>query len=241
VICEKQYKSENSGGVIAETRLHDLRNFATVSSIMAGVSVRTISQKLVHANSSTTLLVNSHFIKANDQVWGGTFGGEGNRRDESTYVTYLTTIYRTKQGTLFRSRQCVDARAWFDRDARRHVLLEVRSYHSKRTTKLKHRDGELTSLMQRPGRRPVDPENSGCLSEAHRHRRHGFDGRRVCDTNSTCRYWQCHMCSLLSPASSTLAVRVDETNCPSPCALHVSCNFHQQCRTALHRFIESAG
>jgi hypothetical protein len=83
----------------------------------------------------------------------------------------------------------------------------VRSYDAKRTTKLKHRYRELTSLVQRPGRRPVDPKDFGCLSEAHRYRMHGFDGRRVCDRNSTCRYWLCHVFFLLSPASSTLAVR----------------------------------
>jgi hypothetical protein len=54
--------------VIAEACRHDLRNFTTFGSIMTDVSVRAIAESLTHANPSTTLLADAHFIKANDLV-----------------------------------------------------------------------------------------------------------------------------------------------------------------------------
>ncbi len=49
-------------------RLHDLRHYVATRLIAAGVSVRTVSGRLGHSNSSTTLNVYSHFVEATDQV-----------------------------------------------------------------------------------------------------------------------------------------------------------------------------
>ena len=48
-------------------RLHDLRHYVATRLIGAGVSVRTVSGRLGHANPATTLSVYSHFLQAADQ------------------------------------------------------------------------------------------------------------------------------------------------------------------------------
>ena len=48
-------------------RLHDLRQYVATRLIGAGVSVRTVSGRLGHANPATTLSVYSHFLQAADQ------------------------------------------------------------------------------------------------------------------------------------------------------------------------------
>ena len=50
------------------THLHGLRHFAGTQLIEAGVSVRTVAERLGHANPSTTLGVYSHWISASDQA-----------------------------------------------------------------------------------------------------------------------------------------------------------------------------
>jgi integrase len=51
--------------------LHDLRHFAATTMLVNGVDVRTAAGRLGHANTSTTLDVYSHFVKAADQLAGG--------------------------------------------------------------------------------------------------------------------------------------------------------------------------
>ena len=48
-------------------RLHDLRHYVATRLIAAGVSIRTVSGRLGHANAATTLGVYSHFVEATDQ------------------------------------------------------------------------------------------------------------------------------------------------------------------------------
>ena len=48
-------------------RLHDLRHFVATRMLAAGVPVPTVSGRLGHANSSTTLNVYSHFLEASDR------------------------------------------------------------------------------------------------------------------------------------------------------------------------------
>jgi integrase len=48
-------------------RLHDLRHFAASRLLAAGVSVRTVSGRLGHANAATTLGVYAHFIEESDR------------------------------------------------------------------------------------------------------------------------------------------------------------------------------
>ncbi len=50
-----------------EVRLHDLRHYVATRLIAAGVSIRTVSGRLGHANAATTLGVYSHFVEASDQ------------------------------------------------------------------------------------------------------------------------------------------------------------------------------
>lgn len=48
-------------------RLHDLRHFMATQLIGAGVDIRTVSGRLGHANTSTTLNIYSHFLEARDE------------------------------------------------------------------------------------------------------------------------------------------------------------------------------
>jgi integrase len=48
-------------------RLHDLRHFAATRMLSAGVSVRTVSGRLGHANASMTLGVYAHFLEVSDR------------------------------------------------------------------------------------------------------------------------------------------------------------------------------
>ena len=48
-------------------RLHDLRHFVATRMLAAGVPVPTVSGRLGHASSSTTLNVYSHFLEASDR------------------------------------------------------------------------------------------------------------------------------------------------------------------------------
>ena len=48
-------------------RLHDLRHFVATRMLAAGVPVPTVSGRLGHANSATTLNVYSHFLEASDR------------------------------------------------------------------------------------------------------------------------------------------------------------------------------
>lgn len=55
-------------------RLHDLRHFAATRLLAAGVSVRTVSGRLGHANAATTLGVYAHFLEASDRDAAATLG-----------------------------------------------------------------------------------------------------------------------------------------------------------------------
>lgn len=48
-------------------RLHDLRHYVATRLIAGGVSIRTVSGRLGHANAATTLGVYSHYVDATDQ------------------------------------------------------------------------------------------------------------------------------------------------------------------------------
>jgi integrase len=48
-------------------RLHDLRHLVATRMLAAGVPLPTVSGRLGHANSSTTLNVYSHFLQASDR------------------------------------------------------------------------------------------------------------------------------------------------------------------------------
>jgi len=50
-----------------DVRLHDLRHFAATRMLAAGVSVRTVSGRLGHANAATTLGVYAHFVEESDR------------------------------------------------------------------------------------------------------------------------------------------------------------------------------
>ena len=49
-------------------RLHDLRHFMATQLVGAGVDIRTVSARLGHAQTSTTLDIYSHALRARDQV-----------------------------------------------------------------------------------------------------------------------------------------------------------------------------
>jgi len=51
---------------MGHVRLHDLRHFAATTMLVNGVDVRTTAGRLGHAQSSTTLNVYAHFVKAAD-------------------------------------------------------------------------------------------------------------------------------------------------------------------------------
>ena len=55
-------------------RLHDLRHFAATRLLSAGVSVRTVSGRLGHANASMTLGVYAHFLEVSDREAAQTLG-----------------------------------------------------------------------------------------------------------------------------------------------------------------------
>jgi integrase len=52
---------------LTDVRLHDLRHFAATRLLAAGVSVRTVSGRLGHANAATTLGVYAHFVAESDR------------------------------------------------------------------------------------------------------------------------------------------------------------------------------
>jgi integrase len=52
---------------LENVRLHDLRHFAATRLLAAGVSVRTVSGRLGHANAATTLGVYAHFVEESDR------------------------------------------------------------------------------------------------------------------------------------------------------------------------------
>lgn len=52
---------------LEHVRLHDMRHYVATRLIAAGVSVRTVSGRLGHSNSATTLNIYSHFVEATDQ------------------------------------------------------------------------------------------------------------------------------------------------------------------------------
>jgi integrase len=52
---------------LEHVRLHDLRHYVATRLIAAGVPVRTVSGRLGHSNTATTLNVYSHFVEATDQ------------------------------------------------------------------------------------------------------------------------------------------------------------------------------
>jgi integrase len=56
-------------------RLHDLRHFAATRLLAAGVSVRTVSGRLGHANAATTLGVYAHFVEESDREAAEKLGG----------------------------------------------------------------------------------------------------------------------------------------------------------------------
>ena len=61
-------------------RLHDLRHYVATRLIAAGVSVRTVSGRLGHSNSATTLNIYSHFVEATDQAAADILGAMLDRR-----------------------------------------------------------------------------------------------------------------------------------------------------------------
>jgi integrase len=52
---------------LENVRLHDLRHFAATRLLAAGVSVRTVSGRLGHANAATTLGTYAHFVEESDR------------------------------------------------------------------------------------------------------------------------------------------------------------------------------
>lgn len=59
---------------LGTVRLHDLRHFAATRLLAAGVSVRTVSGRLGHANAATTLGVYAHFVEESDREAAATLG-----------------------------------------------------------------------------------------------------------------------------------------------------------------------
>jgi integrase len=49
-------------------RFHDLRHFSATQLIGAGVDVRTVAERLGHADASTTLRIYSSFLEERDRV-----------------------------------------------------------------------------------------------------------------------------------------------------------------------------
>jgi integrase len=60
---------------LSNVRLHDLRHFAATRLLAAGVSVRTVSGRLGHANAATTLGVYAHFVEESDREAAEKLGG----------------------------------------------------------------------------------------------------------------------------------------------------------------------
>jgi len=65
-------------------RLHDLRHFSATRLLAAGVPVRTVSGRLGHADSSTTLGVYAHFIEESDRGAADALGAELGRARKAT-------------------------------------------------------------------------------------------------------------------------------------------------------------
>ena len=47
--------------------MHDLRHFAATTMLVGGVDIRTAAGRLGHAQSSTTLDIYAHFVRAADE------------------------------------------------------------------------------------------------------------------------------------------------------------------------------
>ena len=72
-------------------RLHDLRHFAATTMLVGGVDVRTAAGRLGHAQSSTTLDIYAHFVRAADEraasAIGAALDGAAQSRNESSPAT----------------------------------------------------------------------------------------------------------------------------------------------------------
>lgn len=70
---------------LEHVRLHDLRHYVATRLIAGGVSVRTVSGRLGHAATSTTVNTYTHFVQATDQdaaaLLGELLDGTSERRD----------------------------------------------------------------------------------------------------------------------------------------------------------------
>jgi integrase len=72
-------------------RLHDLRHFAATTMLVGGVDVRTAAGRLGHAQSSTTLDIYAHFVRAADEraasAIGAALDASAQGRNESSPST----------------------------------------------------------------------------------------------------------------------------------------------------------
>jgi integrase len=58
-----------------DCRLHDLRHFMATTMLTAGVPITTVSARLSHARTSTTLNVYAHAVPGGDTVAAEVLGG----------------------------------------------------------------------------------------------------------------------------------------------------------------------
>lgn len=65
-------RTRDDAGVDLRWRLHDFRHWAATESIAAGHDVRSVAERLGHANPAMTLRVYAHAVVANDEALGAT-------------------------------------------------------------------------------------------------------------------------------------------------------------------------
>lgn len=58
-----------------DCRLHDLRHFMATTMLTAGIPITTVSARLSHAGTSTTLNVYAHAVPAGDSFAAEVLGG----------------------------------------------------------------------------------------------------------------------------------------------------------------------
>lgn len=89
----KRFISARRGAGLPRFRLHDLRHFMASQMLAAGVPIVTVSQRLSHARTSTTLNVYAHFVPGGDReaaetlaaiIAAGRERGERGRADETS-------------------------------------------------------------------------------------------------------------------------------------------------------------
>jgi len=75
-------RARSAAQLDARWRLHDLRHWAATTSIAQGHDIRTVANRLGHANPAMTLRVYAHAVQASDGALAEALGGLLDRQDE---------------------------------------------------------------------------------------------------------------------------------------------------------------